>query len=301
MYDPRVGRFYSVDPAFKKYPQLSPYQYASNRPVDGVDLDGQEWLSHISQYQYNGSAWDYLKVIPNAVGDVYNGLIDLTWNSGVSTVKDVQSGNYVKNLKTQVNQLGSSIKQAAKNTWTYNTQTPLVQQFKNAGKTLADPSTWETGTAIYILSEIPLPGIGDKGNLLKPAASVTTTGLSALESKIVDEANSLLNSKEFGLIQHAYETGTETSVKIGDRIINYNPETPGSAITLQPTPFHEGSGFQLGPEAFKSTIELKKTFIQELYRLNTQGVGQIGVDVTRQFTDDAFNAGEKLNQYVIKK
>ena len=46
MYDTRVGRFVSADPLIvseQKYPELSPYQFASNRPIDGIDLDGLEW------------------------------------------------------------------------------------------------------------------------------------------------------------------------------------------------------------------------------------------------------------------
>ncbi|MCC7302598.1 MAG: RHS repeat-associated core domain-containing protein [Bacteroidia bacterium] len=43
IYNPRLGRFLSVDPLTKKYPHLTPYQFASNRPIDGVDLDGLEW------------------------------------------------------------------------------------------------------------------------------------------------------------------------------------------------------------------------------------------------------------------
>jgi len=43
IYDPRLGRFFSVDPLTKTYPELTPFQYASNRPIDGVDVDGQEW------------------------------------------------------------------------------------------------------------------------------------------------------------------------------------------------------------------------------------------------------------------
>ena len=42
IYDPRVGRFLSVDPLQKKYPELTPYQYASNTPIQAVDLDGLE-------------------------------------------------------------------------------------------------------------------------------------------------------------------------------------------------------------------------------------------------------------------
>jgi RHS repeat-associated protein len=43
IYDPRMGRFLSVDPLTKNYPMLTPYQFASNRPIDGNDLDGLEW------------------------------------------------------------------------------------------------------------------------------------------------------------------------------------------------------------------------------------------------------------------
>jgi RHS repeat-associated protein len=44
IYDPRLMRFKSVDPLMKSYPMLTPYQYASNRPIDGIDLDGMEYL-----------------------------------------------------------------------------------------------------------------------------------------------------------------------------------------------------------------------------------------------------------------
>ena len=42
IYDPRLGRFLSVDPLGKKYPELTPYQFASNTPMQAVDLDGME-------------------------------------------------------------------------------------------------------------------------------------------------------------------------------------------------------------------------------------------------------------------
>jgi RHS repeat-associated protein len=47
IYDPRVGRFLSVDPLINKYPQLTPYQFSSNSPVAATDVDGAEadWLT----------------------------------------------------------------------------------------------------------------------------------------------------------------------------------------------------------------------------------------------------------------
>ncbi len=42
IYDNRLGRFLSVDPIAKDYPELTPYQFASNKPINSIDLDGLE-------------------------------------------------------------------------------------------------------------------------------------------------------------------------------------------------------------------------------------------------------------------
>jgi len=42
IYDPRIGRFLSVDPLIEKYPELTPFQFASNTPIQAIDLDGLE-------------------------------------------------------------------------------------------------------------------------------------------------------------------------------------------------------------------------------------------------------------------
>jgi hypothetical protein len=42
VYDPRVGRFLSLDPLQKKYPWYTPYQFAGNKPILFVDIDGLE-------------------------------------------------------------------------------------------------------------------------------------------------------------------------------------------------------------------------------------------------------------------
>jgi len=42
IYDPRLGRFLSVDPLFQTYPWYTPYQFAGNCPVWCYDLDGLE-------------------------------------------------------------------------------------------------------------------------------------------------------------------------------------------------------------------------------------------------------------------
>jgi len=42
IYDPRLGKFLSIDPLFKDYPWYTPYQFAGNKPIEAVDLDGEE-------------------------------------------------------------------------------------------------------------------------------------------------------------------------------------------------------------------------------------------------------------------
>ena len=43
-YDPRLGRFMSVDPLAHKYPHYSTYIYAGDKPIWAIDLDGLEDL-----------------------------------------------------------------------------------------------------------------------------------------------------------------------------------------------------------------------------------------------------------------
>jgi RHS repeat-associated protein len=42
IYDPRIGKFLSVDPLTKSFPTLTPYQFSNNTPIASADLDGLE-------------------------------------------------------------------------------------------------------------------------------------------------------------------------------------------------------------------------------------------------------------------
>ena len=60
IYDARVGKFLSTDPMTPEYPMLTPYQFGSNRPIDGVDQDGLEWKpvtgadGNVTDYTWSG-------------------------------------------------------------------------------------------------------------------------------------------------------------------------------------------------------------------------------------------------------
>ena len=42
MYDPRLGRWLSIDPLTEKYPSHTPYNYVNNNPLNHIDPDGNE-------------------------------------------------------------------------------------------------------------------------------------------------------------------------------------------------------------------------------------------------------------------
>ncbi|HEV8285590.1 MAG TPA: RHS repeat-associated core domain-containing protein [Chitinophagaceae bacterium] len=58
IYDPRLGKFLSADPISRNYPMLTPYQFGSNNPISGTDLDGLEYIHFVVLLDKNGS---YLK------------------------------------------------------------------------------------------------------------------------------------------------------------------------------------------------------------------------------------------------
>jgi RHS repeat-associated protein len=63
IYDGRIGRFLSVDPMTKSFPLLSPFQFAANSPIFGIDMDGMEFMKYLS-------AWFHISTeVTNTAGD----------------------------------------------------------------------------------------------------------------------------------------------------------------------------------------------------------------------------------------
>lgn len=46
MHDPRLGRFLSLDPLAKNFAHNSPYAFSENRVIDGIELEGAEYVHY---------------------------------------------------------------------------------------------------------------------------------------------------------------------------------------------------------------------------------------------------------------
>jgi RHS repeat-associated protein len=61
IYNPAIAKFLSVDPLTASYPWYTPYQFAGNKPIGAIDLDGlqEKWVTF---YQFkNESGYDLRK------------------------------------------------------------------------------------------------------------------------------------------------------------------------------------------------------------------------------------------------
>ncbi len=59
MNDVRIAKFLSVDPLAPEYPELTPYQFASNTPIVAIDRDGEE----AELYEYGLETQAYLHIM----------------------------------------------------------------------------------------------------------------------------------------------------------------------------------------------------------------------------------------------
>jgi hypothetical protein len=119
MHDPRIGRFFAIDPLSYNYPHNSPYSFSENRVIDAVELEGGEKriivtdkisnedkptiksLSYADFKKYNDLFTKQIIGVANGLKKL--GLIDdnsdlnIAYNSLGTSVED---GEYVNHIKT---------------------------------------------------------------------------------------------------------------------------------------------------------------------------------------------------------
>jgi len=86
IYDPRLGKFLSQDPLFKSFPWYTPYQYAGNKPIKFIDLDGLEEanVDIIAKFK-NGDVLLKVSVNNKVLSNSNNGMITFHYKDKLDT------------------------------------------------------------------------------------------------------------------------------------------------------------------------------------------------------------------------
>ncbi len=92
MYDPRLGRFWSVDPLTKKFAFYTPYQYASNKPIVAIDIDGLEDINYAVPFvDKAGNAYVTIEVAAGTTSRSHDGAILIHHLSGKPDTRSTNS------------------------------------------------------------------------------------------------------------------------------------------------------------------------------------------------------------------
>jgi RHS repeat-associated protein len=103
-YDTRLARFISVDPLTKKFPELTPYQFASNTPIQAIDLDGLEAaIVTETAEDYIGTPYEFGGKIPAFKNGLPAGMSEGWYSQYVGTPSSINNGainnpNYSNNI-----------------------------------------------------------------------------------------------------------------------------------------------------------------------------------------------------------
>lgn len=191
IYDKRLGRFLSVDPMSKSYPYLTPYQFASNSPIGGIDLDGLEFFKK-DNTQY---AMDY-KPVANAPGvlakadNVAHNAMAFIWNvtlgavaEGGKSVNNYFAGGYKEPTTNVVASFNQFQTEAAK----YHTTTPIKQQLKDFGSVATDLRNYELPAQLLIAHTFSAPKINIAGVTEKSAINVRLNSAEAVNKTFTNQ------------------------------------------------------------------------------------------------------------------
>ncbi|MEP7197285.1 MAG: type IV secretion protein Rhs, partial [Saprospiraceae bacterium] len=100
-----VQRFLRVDPLTRSYPSWTPFAFAMNRPIDGIDLDGLEWENFMSKFSAPGELTIKLPNEKTAQIQYYSTLISNAKMTFTELKKEFKSSpqNILTNSKAEFN------------------------------------------------------------------------------------------------------------------------------------------------------------------------------------------------------
>ncbi|MEW4925434.1 RHS repeat-associated core domain-containing protein [Algibacter sp. 2305UL17-15] len=233
MHDPRVGRFFAVDPLDSKYPWNSPYAFSENQVIQFIELEGAEvFLSEAQKFDYDQSATasPVAVFLINTLISGYNNIIVAPFNYAgkIDEANRNAGGNAFTLLNSGgANKIKSDVVSSATavNNYVEKRPLPTLWSVDLRDKVLEDPTGFaEDGVSSFI-------PIGASTNLLKLQKLIPDVKLKT--PKALDEVFQVVNElqrhhlipeslEDIPFIRKAFKGGFEHKFKDLERYLKKN-------------------------------------------------------------------------------
>jgi len=272
VYDPRVGRFLSLDPLSEKYPFYTPYQFSGNKPIWAVDLDGEEEkpstskkilnpgltilnvnskkaVYEFNQYKYNHPTGNYIKTDILKGGSYH----DITSKREKSDAM-AWFGEFAANSNNQ--KMPHDLNPVLSVTETSSTTTITEMDFGRFGKYIQIETTTTT-------TDVDINGPAMQDNLKSIKKTTTTTiGYQKVVSDNSDGTIDLsFSAKDYSLETYVHIENVPLAPKYED---NLKKLTPALATEVN-------AGNQENKEIVKKAIEALNDNLKEVEKKANNG------------------------------
>jgi len=199
IYDPRIGKFLSIDPLTRSYPMLTPYQFASNTPIQAIDIDGLE--------AYKKTTTD-----PNTGKTLIEITIDIKVKKSSTTITDAEAISYAGNI---ISQLGTTFSgQVDENTEVIVKASILNLNVDDNNQVILDD--FETDGAFYLDFVDIVEYEGDASNVAGKADDIGNPTVNRFQVRVTSITDPSLNRGSGSITR----TGTH---EIGHGLGLYHP------------------------------------------------------------------------------
>jgi RHS repeat-associated protein len=251
-YDTRVARFFSVDPLAPKYPELTPYQFASLTPIQATDLDGAEadfsaGKHNAVQYSNSDGPIDMTLIfLANAGGAAWNTLVDIAEvainGSGAAgamgtskvlvdgTISATSAYNWIAN--TSGDEKMADVKAAASNPHTYENIVGGIA----LGRAVPKLGIAREGT----VADGVISGAGRSKFMSTAEASTGSQGLTQVGRAL--QKHSGREGSSFSDVKFSHKTANSDGLKILNDIMDSKNQMIESAENGTTTIFDKTSG-----------------------------------------------------------
>ncbi|ATL48217.1 hypothetical protein COR50_14170 [Chitinophaga caeni] len=235
VYDPRIAKFLSVDPLIKSFPWYTPYQFAGNKPIWAVDLDGAEEKVS-TQYTLDYKPVLKAPTVIDGIGNALHNVIALCWNSTGGGFMEAEKSVWnfgVGLFKGEYNHVSGkdlidNFMVAQEDATRYFTKTPLKQRLSDLGEAATNMSSYEAVVQIWLGTK--LVTAPKTAQLSAAVVDVAETRLFNLQSSFEELVNQKLLPKylkDDPNLKSGY-TGSFKTGKVG----NPNKASFGQAVDL---------------------------------------------------------------------